>query len=177
MPARLLVCLAAALTSSVVDCFATSAAPLMPATRHVHLRSPSQAMPTRPQQRAAPVQLSEGKSSLPFFLDPGTKGGITFWTIVAIIVPFFGYNFMTDVLDYDVVLAGQVILVGYVGVGTLVWTGSYVFRVATKDMTYAQQLKDYENAVIQKRFEELSEEEVGAIMGEIYPGDSAEAKK
>ena len=27
-------------------------------------------------------------------------------------------------------------------------------------MTYAQQLKDYENAVIQKRFEELSEEEV-----------------
>ena len=37
---------------------------------------------------------------------------------------------------------------------------SYVFRVANKDMTYAQQLKDYENAVIQKRFEELSEEEV-----------------
>ena len=37
---------------------------------------------------------------------------------------------------------------------------SYVFRVANKDMTYAQQLKDYEDAVIQKRFEELSEEEV-----------------
>ena len=37
-------------------------------------------------------------------------------------------------------------------------------------MTYAQQLKDYENAVIQKRFEELSETEVDALMGEIYPG-------
>ena len=36
-------------------------------------------------------------------------------------------------------------------------------------MTYAQQLRDYENAVIQKRFEELSEEEVDALMGEIYP--------
>ena len=47
---------------------------------------------------------------------------------------------------------------------------SYVFRVANKDMTYAQQLRDYENAVIQKRFEELSEEEVDALMGEIYPG-------
>ena len=35
-----------------------------------------------------------------------------------------------------------------------------VFRVANKDMTYAQQLKDYENAVIQKRFEELSDGEV-----------------
>ena len=31
-------------------------------------------------------------------------------------------------------------------------------------MTYAQQLKDYENAVIQKRFEELSEEEVPGIL-------------
>ena len=37
-------------------------------------------------------------------------------------------------------------------------------------MTYAQQLRDYENAVIQKRFEELSEDEVDALMGEIYPG-------
>ena len=37
-------------------------------------------------------------------------------------------------------------------------------------MTYAQQLKDYENAVIQKRFEELNTDEVGALMTEIYPG-------
>ena len=37
-----------------------------------------------------------------------------------------------------------------------------MFRVANKYTTYAQQLKDYENAVIQKRFEELSEEEVRA---------------
>ena len=51
---------------------------------------------------------------------------------------------------------------------------SYVFRVATKDMTYAQQLKDYENAVIQKRFEELSGDEVGALMTEIYD-DPAQA--
>ena len=53
---------------------------------------------------------------------------------------------------------------------TLARGRSYVFRVANKDMTYAQQLRDYENAVIQKRFEELSEDEVDALMGEIYPG-------
>lgn len=42
----------------------------------------------------------------------------------------------------------------------------------------AQQLRDYENAVIQKRFEELSESEVDALMGEIYtaPADGAAAK-
>ena len=42
---------------------------------------------------------------------------------------------------------------------------SYVFRVANKDMTYAQQLRDYENAVIQKRFEELSTTEVSGLLG------------
>ena len=33
--------------------------------------------------------------------------------------------------------------------------GRYVLRVVNKDMTYATQLKDYEDAVISKRFEEL----------------------
>ena len=110
-------------------------------------------------------------SSLPFLLDPGTKGGILFWTVVLIVLPFVAYNFMLENLGWDVVLAGNVVLVGYVGLGTVAWTLSYVFRVANKDMTYAQQLRDYENAVIQKRFEELSEDEVDALMGEIYPSD------
>ena len=44
-------------------------------------------------------------------------------------------------------------------------------------MTYAQQLRDYENAVIQKRFEELSDSEVDALMGEIYPGKPMPQKK
>jgi len=67
------------------------------------------------------------------------------------------------------VSAGNVILVGYVGFGTIAWTSTYVFRVANKDMTYAKQLRDYENAVIQKRFEELNTDEVDALMDEIYP--------
>lgn len=123
------------------------------------------------QQRASTVVMQqpagEKPSNTPFFLDPNTKGGIVFYTIVLCALPFFLYNFMLENLGFDVVLAGNVILVGYVGLGTVLWTSSYIFRVANKDMTYAQQLRDYENAVIQKRFEELSEDEVDALMGEI----------
>jgi len=134
----------------------------------------------QPAARSAPLVCAEqpadkGGSKLPFFLDLGTKGGIIFYSIVGIALPFVAYSFMIDNLGYDVVLAGNVILIGYVGLATVAWTGSYVFRVANKDMTYAQQLRDYENAVIQKRFEELSEDEVDALMGEIYPGAGGDA--
>merc|ERR1719201_3164297 len=144
-------------------------------TRYSPLRpTPLRLAPLHGQRlRVAPVRLAEGKPaarSLPFFLDIGTKGGIVFYTIVGIALPFFAYDYMLETLEWDVVLAGNVILVAYVGLATVLWTGSYVFRVANKDMTYAQQLRDYENAVIQKRFEELSEEEVDALMGEIYTG-------
>lgn len=127
--------------------------------------------------RTSPLRLAEGEQkaaggkSIPFFLDIGTKGGIVFYTVLGIALPFVAYNYMLEELEWDIVLAGNVILVLYVGLATVLWTGSYVFRVANKDMTYAQQLRDYENAVIQKRFEELSEEEVDALMGEIYPGE------
>jgi hypothetical protein len=49
----------------------------------------------------------------------------------------------------------------------LVWTGSYLFRVSTNKMTYMQQLKEYEDAVIEKRLEELSPEELAKIQAEI----------
>ena len=144
--------------------------------------SPRMAVAIQPQRIAAtaltsralaPLMDAKGSGDdksggLPFFLDPGTKGGIIFWGTVGIVAPFIAYSYMLDNLGWDVILAGNVILVGYVGLATVAWTASYVFRVANKDMTYAQQLRDYENAVIQKRFEELSEEEVDALMGEIY---------
>lgn len=42
-----------------------------------------------------------------------------------------------------------------------------VFRVGTKGMTYAQQLRDYENEVLKKRYEELSAEELEALKDEL----------
>ncbi|EAZ90578.1 DUF3007 family protein [Crocosphaera chwakensis] len=47
------------------------------------------------------------------------------------------------------------------------WTLSYLFRVANKDMTYNQQLKDYEDAVLQKRLEEMTPEELEKLQREI----------
>ncbi|AFY91765.1 DUF3007 family protein [Chamaesiphon minutus] len=63
----------------------------------------------------------------------------------------------------DAGIWSQLVLVGII----LAWLGSYVFRVATKNMTYAQQLKDYEEAVLQKRLEELTPEELAKLQAEI----------
>jgi hypothetical protein len=128
--------------------------------------------PPPPQQQQ---QQQQQQSRLPWLLDPNTKGGILVLSAVLIGAPFIAYNFMLDALGWDVVKAGNVILVCYVGLGTAAWTSSYVYRVANKDMTYAKQLKDYENAVIAKRFDELSQDEVGALMTEIYPAQSEPA--
>eukprot|EP00747_Dinoflagellata_sp_TGD_P092108 gnl/TRDRNA2_/TRDRNA2_165292_c0_seq2.p1 gnl/TRDRNA2_/TRDRNA2_165292_c0~~gnl/TRDRNA2_/TRDRNA2_165292_c0_seq2.p1 ORF type:complete len:107 (+),score=0.62 gnl/TRDRNA2_/TRDRNA2_165292_c0_seq2:268-588(+) len=37
------------------------------------------------------------------------------------------------------------------------WVSTYFYRVATKNTTYFQQLKDYEEAVMAKRLEEMIE--------------------
>jgi phosphotransferase system glucose/maltose/N-acetylglucosamine-specific IIC component len=65
--------------------------------------------------------------------------------------------------NIDAGIWSQLLLVGMV----LAWTFSYVFRVATKKMTYTQQLKDYEEAVLQKRLEELTPEQLAKLQAEI----------
>ena len=47
------------------------------------------------------------------------------------------------------------------------WSVTYLFRVGTKNMTYNQQLKDYEEAVMLKRLEEMSPEELAQLQQEI----------
>ncbi|MBC7824574.1 MAG: DUF3007 family protein [Candidatus Parcubacteria bacterium] len=49
----------------------------------------------------------------------------------------------------------------------VVWVFSYLTRVLSKDMTYDQQLRAYEEAVLQKRLEELTPEELAAMQAEI----------
>lgn len=109
----------------------------------------------------------ESKTKLPFWLDIGTKGGAVFWSLVLFIVPIIGYNIVTGVFGYDEIEAGKWIGVGFTAIAMLAWSSTYLFRVATKDMTYAKQLKDYENAVIAKRLEELDDDEIQALVEEI----------
>lgn len=73
--------------------------------------------------------------------------------------------------------AGNYVQVIFVFVLCVAWCGSYLFRVGTKNMTYTQQLKDYEEAVMEKRLEEMSDTEIEEILNqgktpqEIYKED------
>ncbi|HBB35577.1 MAG TPA: DUF3007 domain-containing protein [Cyanobacteria bacterium UBA8803] len=57
----------------------------------------------------------------------------------------------------------QALLVG----GLFGWVLTYLFRVGTKNMTYNQQVKDYKEAVLQKRLETMTPEELTKLQEEI----------
>jgi hypothetical protein len=63
----------------------------------------------------------------------------------------------------------QAILVGI----ALIWTVTYITRFLTKKMTYHQQLKDYEDAFIKKRLEEMTPEELAKLQTEIEQEEAA----
>ena len=65
--------------------------------------------------------------------------------------------------NFEAGIWSQLLLIG----GLVGWLLSYLFRVGTKNMTYNQQLKDYEDAVLQKRLEELTPEELAQLQAEI----------
>lgn len=58
----------------------------------------------------------------------------------------------------------QAILVGGLVVG---WLLSYLVRAGTHTMTYNQQLQDYEEAVLQKRLEAMTPEELAQLEAEV----------
>ncbi len=65
----------------------------------------------------------------------------------------------------DSVSAGiwsQALLVG----GLVLWVLTYLFRVLTQKMTYNQQLKNYETAVLEKCWESLTPEEQAKFQAE-----------
>ena len=113
-----------------------------------------------------PTSAEAGKR-LPMLLDPGTKGGALFLSLILFIIPLVGYQIVTNIFGVDGIEAGKWIGVGFTAFTTVLWVSTYIFRVATKDMTYARQLKDYENAVIAKRLEELDDDEIQALVEDI----------
>ncbi|CAM9409403.1 unnamed protein product [Ectocarpus sp. 13 AM-2016] len=113
-----------------------------------------------------PVEPIQEKSNLPFYLDPSTRGGAVVVPTLSLLLPLGAYGALTAV-GVDGSKAGAWVGVGYTLIGLIAWVGSYFFRVATKNMTYAVQLKNYEQAVIEKRFSELEEEEVDALLDEV----------
>jgi Protein of unknown function (DUF3007) len=59
-------------------------------------------------------------------------------------------------------------------VGLLGWTSTYVYRALNKKMSYVQQIKDYEEAVMRKRLEEMTPEQLVQFQAEL---DRDRAKK
>ena len=56
---------------------------------------------------------------------------------------------MHQFVGVDPLQAGNAVQLIFVLALTIGWISSYMFRVANKDMTYAQQLKDYEKKVME----------------------------
>lgn len=63
----------------------------------------------------------------------------------------------------DAGIWSQVLLV----FGLLAWVATYLVRAFTKNMTFNQQLQDYEDAVLQKRLEEMTPEELAQLQAEV----------
>ena len=80
------------------------------------------------------------ESSLPMLLDVGTKGGALFLSLLLFIAPIIGYEIATIGFGVDGIEAGRWIGVGFTFFTTVLWVGSYIFRVATKDMTYVSRV-------------------------------------
>ncbi|KAH9314444.1 hypothetical protein KI387_023071, partial [Taxus chinensis] len=62
----------------------------------------------------------------------------------------FGLKYGLEFIGVDSMKAGNVVQLVLVLGLTVGWILTYVFRVSTKDMTYAQQLRDYENKVLEE---------------------------
>lgn len=67
----------------------------------------------------------------------------------------------------------QAVLVG----GLVVWLLTYVLRAVTGRMTYHQQRRDYEEAVLQKRLDSLTPEELARLQAEIEQEQSSVSKQ
>lgn len=60
--------------------------------------------------------------------------------------------------------------------GLFGWLVTYLFRVFTKNMTYNQQLREYEDAVLQKRLEQMSPEELAQLQAEVEAEKKAQTQ-
>ncbi|MBX2864504.1 MAG: DUF3007 family protein [Leptolyngbyaceae cyanobacterium MAG.088] len=77
-----------------------------------------------------------------------------------------GLYLLFSLAGFDGISAGiwsQVIFAG----GLLGWVITYLTRVFSQKMTYNQQLQDYEDAVLQKRLDEMSDEELAQLQAEL----------
>ena len=108
------------------------------------------------------------------WFNPNTRGGVIVWSTILIVLPVLFNNALVDSgMNSDEV--GAYVGFAFVCLSMVGWASTYLFRVANKDMTYATQLREYENAVLEKRLEELADDEIQALLEEIEDDDTPAA--
>lgn len=124
----------------------------------------------RPSSRVHATEKSDegdtGEFKLAAWFDPNTRGGILVWGTFLFLVPYAAYQAFVA-FGVDKTKVGEYVGAIFVLVSNLLWASTYVFRVASKDMTYTKQLREYEDQVIQKRAEELDQADLDSIIGDI----------
>ncbi|KAK3026253.1 hypothetical protein RJ639_041629 [Escallonia herrerae] len=86
---------------------------------------------------------------------------------VGVTVAGIGLKSGLEFYGVDPLQAGNVVQLVLVLGLTIGWISTYIFRVSNKEMTYAQQLRDYENKVMQKRLDGLTEAELEALLEQV----------
>ncbi|XP_015699233.1 uncharacterized protein LOC102716174 [Oryza brachyantha] len=79
----------------------------------------------------------------------------------------YGLKYGLELVGVDPLQAGNAVQLIIVLGMTVGWISTYMFRVANKDMTYAQQLRDYEKQVMEKRLESLSEADLQVLLEQV----------
>ncbi|KAG8379388.1 hypothetical protein BUALT_Bualt07G0083400 [Buddleja alternifolia] len=86
---------------------------------------------------------------------------------VGLTVVGIGLKSGLEYVGVDPLQAGNVVQLVLVLGLTVGWISTYIFRVSNKEMTYAQQLRDYEDKVMEKRLESLTEAEIEALLEQV----------
>ncbi|PON44686.1 hypothetical protein PanWU01x14_264690 [Parasponia andersonii] len=97
--------------------------------------------------------------------------------LIGIGVTAFGIGLESglEFVGVDPLQAGNVVQLVLVLGLTIGWISTYIFRVSNKEMTYAQQLRDYESKVMEKRLEGLTEAELQALLEQVEEEKSRQA--
>ena len=102
------------------------------------------------------AKTAPSKSNLPMLLDPGTKGGSLFLSLVLFLVPIGIYQgVLSSDKNLDPLVVGKFVSFFFIVIAVGLWTSTYLFRVAKKETVYSKQLRQYEDGVIAERLREL----------------------